>query len=197
MEVSDSITVYCFCQEEPSGQAISPLSNNSDPEVDEKPQLNFLLPTTPLPHPHPHLKKASNKLSLVQVNALYAAKVLADSEGGDGAKKAKTGQENVLADERFKTMFEDPAFAIDEQADEYKVLHPNAGNFQLQKYIYIAYCKTVPTVLVRPYCRFQIIPFCNGICSVAIDETLVSDTESNFSRKCADKGLLHAKQKRI
>ena len=61
---------------------------------------------------------------------MYAAKILEDEEGADGGKKkAKGGQASLMADDRFKTMFEDPAFAIDERAEEYKVLHPNAGQF--------------------------------------------------------------------
>ena len=60
---------------------------------------------------------------------MYAAKMMADEEGVDGAKKkVKGGQASLMADDRFKTMFEDPAFAINEQAEEYKVLHPNAGH---------------------------------------------------------------------
>ena len=63
---------------------------------------------------------------------MYAAKVMAENgelEDGLPSKKAKSGQPSVLADERFQNMFEDPAFAIDQGAEEYKVLHPNAGIF--------------------------------------------------------------------
>ena len=74
------------------------------------------------------MRKLDLKTICLQVNAMYAAKILADEEGLDGAKKkAKGGEANLMADDRFKTMFEDPAFAIDERAQEYKVLHPNAG----------------------------------------------------------------------
>lgn len=59
---------------------------------------------------------------------MFAAKIMADDVDVEGGKKkGKGNQANILADERFQTMFEDPAFAIDEQAEEYKVLHPNAG----------------------------------------------------------------------
>lgn len=34
---------------------------------------------------------------------------------------------SVLEDDRFKAMFQDPSFAVDEAADEYKFHHPNAG----------------------------------------------------------------------
>lgn len=67
---------------------------------------------------------------LPQVNAMYAAKIMADTgELDDGlpSKRAKPASKSVLADERFQGMFEDPAFTIDQGAEEYKVLHPNAG----------------------------------------------------------------------
>ena len=51
-----------------------------------------------------------------------------DAEEGAARKKAKgPSQQSLLADKRFRSMFEDPAFAIDERAEDYKVLHPNAG----------------------------------------------------------------------
>ena len=65
----------------------------------------------------------------MQVNAAMAARLLEDKKGGQGAKGAKAGQaegNGLLADDRFKPMFEDPAFAIDEDAEEFKSLHPNA-----------------------------------------------------------------------
>ena len=45
-------------------------------------------------------------------------------------KKRKT-LPNVLEDNRFKAMFEDPSFAVDEAAEEYKFHHPNAGKMLL------------------------------------------------------------------
>lgn len=36
---------------------------------------------------------------------------------------------SLLEDDRFKAMFQDPSFAVDETADEYKFHHPNAGKF--------------------------------------------------------------------
>ena len=62
-----------------------------------------------------------------------AARLLAEQGAGDeGApeggpskgKKAPAG--NLLADERFQRMFQDPAFSIDQNAEEFKNLHPNA-----------------------------------------------------------------------
>lgn len=65
---------------------------------------------------------------MLQVNAMFAAKIMADTEAPEGGKKkAKPEQNDLLTDERFQNLFEDPAYAIDEQAEEYKVLHPNAG----------------------------------------------------------------------
>ena len=65
------------------------------------------------------------------MNAALAAQIMAEggeAEEGAARKKAKgPSQQSLLADERFRSMFEDPAFAIDERAEDYKVLHPNAG----------------------------------------------------------------------
>ena len=96
-----------------------------------------------------------SRISLVRklprVNAAAAAKILAEEAGidtGDGgaaaakrAKRAATAaaeaevagkpapavQQSLLEDSRFKVMFEDPAFTIDERSDEWKLLHPNTG----------------------------------------------------------------------
>lgn len=83
-------------------------------------------------------------LQLVQVNALAAARLMAAeakagpkraaelgeeeaaAEDGSAAKKRKTNP-SLLQDERFGAMFEDPAFEIDPESEEYKILHPNAG----------------------------------------------------------------------
>lgn len=69
-----------------------------------------------------------------QVNAGLAAKVMAlqheaEEAGEDAAagKSTKKPTTNLLADDRFKALFEDKAFTIDEQSEEYKALHPNAG----------------------------------------------------------------------
>lgn len=62
-----------------------------------------------------------------QVNATLAAKLLSEDGKEAPNKKAKTGQTQLLEDDRFKDMFQDPAFTIDETAEEYRILHPNAG----------------------------------------------------------------------
>ena len=56
----------------------------------------------------------------------------AGTEGGAPGKKAKKSAGTLLQDERFRALFEDQAFAIDEQSEEYKALHPNAGVCPLQ-----------------------------------------------------------------
>ena len=68
----------------------------------------------------------------MQVNAALAAKLATDAtaiEEGGKKKKPKAEGQALLADERFQSMFKDPAFTIDEDAEEYKVLHPNAGDY--------------------------------------------------------------------
>lgn len=66
----------------------------------------------------------------LQVNAGLAAKLMEEEGGAEedsGKKKAKAAGQTLLADERFQTMFTDPAFTIDENTEEYRLLHPNAG----------------------------------------------------------------------
>ena len=62
---------------------------------------------------------------ILQVNATMAARLLAEKKEsrGDGEQQAEAG---LLADDRFRRMFEDPEFAIDETAGEFKDLHPNS-----------------------------------------------------------------------
>uniref|UniRef100_A0A1D2A8K0 Uncharacterized protein n=1 Tax=Auxenochlorella protothecoides TaxID=3075 RepID=A0A1D2A8K0_AUXPR len=62
---------------------------------------------------------------LPKVNATTAARLLGE-EGEDGPKKRKAALPNLLEDTRFKAMFEDTEFTIDEASRDYKLLHPNA-----------------------------------------------------------------------
>eukprot|EP00873_Tetraselmis_striata_P029749 jgi/Tetstr1/450013/TSEL_037060.t1 len=72
------------------------------------------------------------RAKLPKVNALAAARFIQqdgpprgadEEEGGGGGKRRKAA--NPMADDRFKVMFEDKAFQIDEKSDEYRILHPN------------------------------------------------------------------------
>ncbi|KAF5831191.1 hypothetical protein DUNSADRAFT_13468 [Dunaliella salina] len=82
-----------------------------------------------------------------QVNARMAAKLMAQeaeaaaAAAGDPAaiaalkKKGALPQSgeaapvpNIMADKRFGAMFEDADFMVDENAEEYRALHPNAGH---------------------------------------------------------------------
>lgn len=51
----------------------------------------------------------------------------ADGEGAPAVKKSRKPAGDLLGDDRFKALFENTAFTIDEQSEEYKALHPNAG----------------------------------------------------------------------
>eukprot|EP00887_Chlorella_sp_A99_P002039 scaffold18.g2039.t1 len=85
-------------------------------------------------------EERKSRISLVKklpkVNAQMAARILAEQagielEGGSAADKKRkrkageAGGATLLEDDRFKAMFEDAAFAIDERSEEYRVLHPN------------------------------------------------------------------------
>lgn len=63
---------------------------------------------------------------LPKVNAATAARLMAGKSGADGNVPASVDASNPLGDDRFAAMFADPAFAVDEQAQEYKAAHPNA-----------------------------------------------------------------------
>ncbi len=51
----------------------------------------------------------------------------AAAKGAKGGKGAKAGGPTPLGDDRFAALFQDPDFHIDEEADEYRLLHPNAA----------------------------------------------------------------------
>lgn len=73
----------------------------------------------------------------MQVNRKMAAQAMLQAaaeevpEGVETSNKKRKTLPNVLEDNRFKAMFEDPSFAVDEAAEEYKFHHPNAGKLLL------------------------------------------------------------------
>ena len=84
--------------------------------------------------------RISVKKKLPKVNARLASKLLDDAEGAEGddegarGRRGKRGRgadreggaKSLLEDSRFAALFSDKRFAIDEDTEEYKVLHPNA-----------------------------------------------------------------------
>ena len=54
-----------------------------------------------------------------QVNAATAARLLANQKEHVGPGKMQPGSTPLMADSRFRRMFEDPAYAIDEHGDEF------------------------------------------------------------------------------
>ena len=90
-----------------------------------------------------HLIGPSSPLAqLPKVNALHAARQLAkDGDAGAGA----------LEDTRFAKMFNEEAFAIDEESKDYQVLHPNA--VQVSRLLTRArhgHCRIDREALVKP-----------------------------------------------
>lgn len=62
------------------------------------------------------------KSNLPKVNAELAEKLLTEQELG--SSKLKSAASNLLSDDRFKNMFENPDFAVDKTAVEYRLLNP-------------------------------------------------------------------------
>lgn len=65
--------------------------------------------------------RIGERRKLPKVNATTAAKLILESE----SKSTKKPEVNLLDDNRFSAMFQDPEFAIDFQSDDYRQLHPN------------------------------------------------------------------------
>ena len=85
--------------------------------------------------------RISVKKKLPKVNARLASKLMDEATAGDGeeagegrggrkGRKGRAGKEgeakSLLEDSRFAALFSDKRFAIDEEDEEYKTLHPNA-----------------------------------------------------------------------
>ncbi len=71
----------------------------------------------------------------MQVNKKMAAQALLQQAAEEAAPAETSNKKrkvlpSVLEDDRFKAMFEDPSFAVDEAAEEYKFHHPNAGEHE-------------------------------------------------------------------
>ncbi|KAL0043459.1 hypothetical protein WJX79_005231 [Trebouxia sp. C0005] len=71
-----------------------------------------------------------NKKMAAQAMLQQAAEEAAPAETSNKKRKVLP---SVLEDDRFKAMFEDPSFAVDEAAEEYKFHHPNAGTQRQSK----------------------------------------------------------------
>ena len=69
---------------------------------------------------------------LPKVNARLATKLLEDKEKDvdENEKKAEEQPKSLLDDDRFASLFKDDRFKIDEESEEYRVLHPNAPTTQ-------------------------------------------------------------------
>lgn len=65
--------------------------------------------------------RIGERRKLPKVNATTAAKLILESE----SKSTKKPEVNLLEDSRFSAMFQDPAFAIDFNSEDYRQLHPN------------------------------------------------------------------------
>lgn len=65
-----------------------------------------------------------------KVNAALAARLLEEETAKKRKKKSGeqqgTATGGLLEDDRFKAMFEDDAFAVDERSEDYRALHPSA-----------------------------------------------------------------------
>ena len=88
--------------------------------------------------------RSSTKQSQVKVNAALAERVSREEErmqkkrkrkaeggeveaGGEGKTK-----ESLLTDDRFKAVFEDAEFAVDEESREYQLLNPSAAAVRVE-----------------------------------------------------------------
>lgn len=88
-----------------------------------------------------------------KVNAREAARILMKKKGQDQSNPdAKNGTEtgkrnreesasNPMEDSRFKAMFEDPSFVIDEQSEEYKLLHPSGTHPRIPSSLLVVNCR--------------------------------------------------------
>lgn len=70
-------------------------------------------------------KRISVKNKAAKVNVDYVRELVGRSKDMDGKHKKSAFQaKEVLGDDRFKSAFEDPEFAIDRQSEHYKIMKP-------------------------------------------------------------------------
>eukprot|EP00794_Sanderia_malayensis_P020301 gene20301-22290_t len=69
---------------------------------------------------------------LPKVNKQLAAKFI-ENEDTDMEYQRKKKSTNVLQDERFSALFENPDFEIDEESEQYKLMHPVLSKFDVER----------------------------------------------------------------
>jgi ribosome biogenesis protein ENP2 len=69
--------------------------------------------------------RISARKTMPKVNRALATELAEKSDDDEKRTKKKKKAINIMKDERFKTMFEDPEFEIDESTVEYKLHHPS------------------------------------------------------------------------
>ncbi|GIL43576.1 hypothetical protein Vafri_1208, partial [Volvox africanus] len=74
--------------------------------------------------------QVNTKVALRLMAEAGAAAAEGDVAAAKGSQRAAAAAANPLADSRFSAMFEDPDFTIDEEAEDYRLLHPNAARDQ-------------------------------------------------------------------
>ncbi|GLI68720.1 hypothetical protein VaNZ11_013206, partial [Volvox africanus] len=79
------------------------------------------------------LPKVNAKVAVRLMAEAGAAAAESDAAAAKGSQRAAAAAANPLADSRFSAMFEDPDFTIDEEAEDYRLLHPNAARDQKKK----------------------------------------------------------------
>jgi ribosome biogenesis protein ENP2 len=102
------------------------------------------------------LEQRSNRMkfsTLPKVNKELAYKYLNQPNVGSGSKKLTS---NLLQDERFKVMFENPDYEIDKAADEYRLLNPvlsKLDNKKAKKLETVFSAVDEVSVLIKLHCK--------------------------------------------
>ncbi|KAJ3315353.1 Nucleolar protein 10 [Boothiomyces sp. JEL0838] len=79
--------------------------------------------------------RISAKSKLPKVNSAIAADLLdlTDDSDNEQKKKKKKDTSTIMEDDRFKSMFSDPAFQVDTTSHEYKLHHPSESQTKITK----------------------------------------------------------------